>query len=278
MGCGRSGSTILGFVLGNGEKACDLGEVIDFLKRDGKPNSFETGSENARFWYRITQLMKSDISSVFTKETKKKLIEYEHHRMFLAIYLGLTGHKIKQIYHNFINHLYGHITEQVQEKEIFIDTSKYPSRALLLTSLLNNFDVGIVHLVRHPTKVVKSFGNKSTRQGYKGFISANIYYFCINLFCVLVKLRVGNKKYIKIKYEDIIKQPNYEIDKISKKFFIDLEYVKKMILNDKPLKRGFPFNGNRMRMQDEVVLKKNNFSYKKNIKNLITMFINAIWY
>jgi hypothetical protein len=35
MGCGRSGSTILGFILNNGNSCLDLGEVIDFLKRKG---------------------------------------------------------------------------------------------------------------------------------------------------------------------------------------------------------------------------------------------------
>jgi len=33
MGCGRSGTTILGVALGKGNKCLDLGEVVNFLKR-----------------------------------------------------------------------------------------------------------------------------------------------------------------------------------------------------------------------------------------------------
>ena len=66
MGCGRSGTTILGYILGNGEKACDLGELIDFIKREGQPNGFGLETENGQFWHTIRQRMKGDIGVIFS--------------------------------------------------------------------------------------------------------------------------------------------------------------------------------------------------------------------
>ena len=163
------------------------------------------------------------------------------------------------------------------------NSSKYPGRAFLLYSLLRNFDVCILHIVRHPVKVIESFGDKRKRddQGYKGYISANFYYFIVNLFSSAVRLRVSNRKYLKIRYEDLLQMPKETLGKIASKFEIDLQEVSDKIDKNESLKRGFIFNGNRMSMGEdtELTLKKSgNLAFDKTIKNALVMLINRVWY
>ena len=111
----------------------------------------------------------------------------------------------------------------------------------MLHSVLCDFDVCILHLVRHPIEVIESFGDltKKDDQGYKGYISANVYYFLINLFCWLVGLKVGRRRYLKIRYEDFLLNPKKTLGKIALRFDIDLQRAvvelkaRKRILEDK---------------------------------------------
>lgn len=48
--CGRSGTTIFGYLLGNVRGVIDLGEVNEWLRFNGKPNGFGAGTENHDFW------------------------------------------------------------------------------------------------------------------------------------------------------------------------------------------------------------------------------------
>lgn len=56
VGCGRSGSTLMGFALGNIAGALDLGEVMDFLRFRGHPNGFDSDSDNYQFWDGVLKL------------------------------------------------------------------------------------------------------------------------------------------------------------------------------------------------------------------------------
>lgn len=278
MGCGRSGTTILGFVLGNGKGCLDLGEVTDYLNRDGKPNGFGLETTNGKFWASVTQAMLAEDSDIFRDQRKVRLSAIEHHRKFIPLCFGLIDGKVIAEYKNYINSLYRKIFNESNEYTCFVDSSKFPGRCWLLANLMIGVDLGVIHLVRDPVSVVRSFGDKSKRQGYKNLVSANLYYFVINFFCVLVKAKIGGKKYLKVRYEDLLADPERVLDGISEKFNIDLENSKKNICHDRPLYRGFLFNGNRMRMKEKIVLKRERESLRPTFGNIITMLFNRIWY
>ena len=281
MGCGRSGTTILGIVLGNGENCLDLGEVICFLKRKGLPNGFGPETKTGRFWNLVTDDVVKLKKDIFDQQTIAKLTKLEHHKHFPLIFFGCCRPVSTKNYSMYVNSLYTSIAENSKNSTVYIETSKYPGRALLLLFLLKDFDLRILHLVRHPIKVVESLGDrkKADVQGYIGFFAANLYYFVVSLFCSAVRLKVGRKKYLKVRYEDFLTTPDKAIKKVEKYFKIDFRHAVEKIEKDRPLSRGYIFNGNRMRMNNELILKKSRKpSFKRSIKNATIMVMNGVWY
>lgn len=283
MGCGRSGTTILGVALGNGHGCLDLGEVVDFLKRRGVPNSYGPETKTGQFWGTVTNRVVDQNEDIFDERLVNQLTSLERHTRFPLTFLGLYKRSTLRDYSMYINSLYSCISKNSEDISVYIDSSKYPGRAFLLSFLLGDFDVNILHIVRHPVKVVESFGDKRKRddQGYKGYISANFYYFVINLFCSAVRFRVGDRKYLKIRYEDLLQMPKATLGKIASKFEIDLQDVSDRIDKNEPLRKGFIFNGNRLSMakDTELTLKKSGkLAFDRTIKSTVVMLINRVWY
>ena len=283
MGCGRSGTTILGVALGNGRQCLDLGEVVDFLKRKGVPNSYGPETETGKFWEAVTKSVVNQNKDIFDEALVDQLTSLERHNKFPLTYFGLLKNSARRDYSTYINSLYSCISKNSQNTSSYIDSSKYPGRALLLSSHLVDFDVSILHIVRHPVKVIESFSDKSKRddQGYKSYISANFYYFVINLFCSAARFRVSSRNYLKIRYEDLLQMPKETLDTIASKFEIDLQTVSDSIDKNEPLRKGFIFNGNRMSMgkDTELILKKSGkLAFDRTIKNAVTVLINRVWY
>jgi hypothetical protein len=276
MGCGRSGTTLLSILLGNHSNAFDVGELIDFSRFNGKPNGFDADTYNYKFWANIAKqyFSRNQISSFENLMSVSKRVE--SHKSFFANLFNLMPTKTMGIYKNYINDLYDTISDNIDE-EIIVDSSKYPGRALAI-SKIGNKEFYIIYMVRHPIGVVESFRKSDIAQRSKGFVSANLYYFVINLLCSLVLLKVDKSKFIKVRYEDLIKDPEFEIKRIQSKFNVDFRKLLRMIKDEEPLKIGCVFNGNRMRLHKniKIIRKENKFDW--NLKNAITGFINVLWH
>jgi hypothetical protein len=63
-GCGRSGTTILGFALGSMGRTIDLGEVVDFVKFKGRPNGFGPDTPNYSFWDDVMRDVAAKLSTL----------------------------------------------------------------------------------------------------------------------------------------------------------------------------------------------------------------------
>jgi len=260
MGCARSGSTILGFILNNGEKCLDLGEVIDFLQREGIPNGFEVDTQNGTFWNGIKTDVLSRNSQLFAREAVQKIHLLEYHTGFPFVYSGTISRKLLQAYDRYINSLYNSIFIRSSDKVCYIDSSKYPTRALLLNLLLRNIDFYVIYLTRNPVGVINSLKDKSKQQGSKNFFSANIYYYIVSFFCHLAQRRLRDKC-LKIKYEDLTTRPEETLTKIAHFTGIELKPAIHKVEKKLPLQQGYVFNGNRMRMEDDVVFKTTETGY-----------------
>ena len=55
MGCGRSGTTLLGVILGNSRGALNVGELVDYPKFSGIPSGFDAESDNFKFWEKVSR-------------------------------------------------------------------------------------------------------------------------------------------------------------------------------------------------------------------------------
>lgn len=278
MGCGRSGTTIMGFLLGNGENSLDLGEVMDFLKRRGEPNEFGPETANGIFWKAVKTGVLQERMEIFNEKTITRLSKMEDHAAFLPIYAGLLPKRLIQEYAEYANSLYRNIIKNAENTEFFIDSSKYPGKALLLSMLLENLDLYVLHIVRNPIGVVGSLTQKRPLKRSKSFWEANLYYFTINLYCFLIKLRLHKKQYLKVRYEKILEEPETTLKKISNHTGIQLDPVLEKIEKKQPLNHGFIFNGNRMRVKKEVRLERPKRNYDRTFKNSATIAINGFWY
>lgn len=61
---------------------------------------------------------------------------------------------------------------------------------------------------------------------------------------------------MKVQYEELIQQPEATLRGIGDRFGLDVGDVIQKVERDMPLRRGYVFNGNRMRMQEQVVFRK----------------------
>ncbi len=276
IGAGRSGSTILEVALGNSENIFDAGELVRFFKLGGKPHGFSPESDNYKFWLNIGENFKSRINQKNISDLSDLTISIEYHSGFFKNLFHVRSKKKVKEYKSIVNSFFEVLSENIEEP-IILDGSKYPGRALALYRSLD-WPVYFIYMKRNPKGVVQSFGQKNVEQPSKSFLMANLYYFAVNFLATIVKWIVPKSRFMSVKYENFIKTPEEEITKIQKKFNIDLSKSINLIRNDKPLKVGHLFDGNRIRLKDEIIIQKQNIKYRFNFKNLVTDFVNGIWY
>jgi hypothetical protein len=147
-GQGRSGSTIVDRILGTLEGVASMAEVYRVVK-DGvvaqKRCACGAGIEACPFWAKV-------FSRIDPLEVEKSLSlqdAVDRSRHFLALFTGqYDQHFRKQLedYKVFLQHFYEAIAYQTGCR-ILVDSSKVPSRALILSEI-PNIEVHVVHLVR----------------------------------------------------------------------------------------------------------------------------------
>lgn len=254
--CGRSGTTILGYLLGNARGALDLGEVNEWLRFEGRPNGFGPGTENYAFWDQVmTRIIENHGPLDFNAlRLLQRRVDY-HYPMFGQLF---TGHRFRQQEYErfrvFLGSLYQAIFD-VSDANILIDSSKYPSRLWHLSKIIPAENLYIVHLKRKASDVIQAM--RTSNQGKPRSVpAAAAYYYGVEFLISQVCKSLPPSKVIDIQYEHLLAAPEECLDTIGNRFDIDFGGVIYKVANRLPLRRGFVFNGNRMRMQEEVVFRK----------------------
>ncbi len=202
-------------------------------------------------WFRLKVSKKQKIS---IEELKAFARRIDYHRSFFSNLLDMVPEQILNGYREYNAALYDSIFDRIDES-VIVDSSKYPSRALGLYKA-GIVDISCVYVVRHPVSVVRSFGMKGIEQSYKSPVAANIYYWLINMACNLALRRMSGIRYIKIRYEDLIAQPEQTLRNISDALDLDLADVISKIAADDELEVGKLFEGNRIRLKQVIRLRR----------------------
>lgn len=255
LGAGRSGTTILDIVLGNSADTISLGEINRFFKREGIAPKRESQNKVYVFWHKIKKSFDKEAPQDY-KSLKRLCDQNEYHTGFPKIYLG----GVERSYQQVLSKQYKCIVEYTKDKRVLVESSKYPARALNISSVLGDkMDVGYVYLKKDPVKVVSSFGKKGLEQPAKSYLASNVYYLIVNILCYLSvwKLRKRGHKVIVLKYEDLIVKPINVLNYIGTELGIDVREVQEKIRSDEALDTGFLFDGNRIRLKESIVLQKN---------------------
>lgn len=276
IGTGRSGTTLLDILLGNADDAISLGEINRFFKRNGIPPKREKSSEVYRFWENIRVDIEGDenynyrlYDAIFKKN--------EYHLNFLKSIFKKNSNLYKETLRKQYHTLY-----QRTQKKILIESSKYPARALNISSYVapEEMNIKFIYLKKDPVKVVESFNKKNLEQPPKGFFLANIYYLSVNLLCITAVKFLKFKRYpvSNIKYEDLINHPESTLSKISKDLDIDLSNLIRKLKTNQQLETGFLFDGNRIRLKETITLRTSHKDRVKGIRYYFTRMFNYIVY
>lgn len=190
MGTARSGSTLLGTLLGNDPEVFYAGELSEWPVRDG----VSPIPRSRPFWEQVRSRVTYQPEGI---DSMKRLFE---HPMGLA-------HPIQR---RRLGRDYARITHDVLlavckegGRSIVVDSSHYPRRAAMLRRLLGRNSVRLVFLVRRPSSVAQSF----RRTGEKGILGANLYMLVVGSLAWMVYLTHPRRQRAIISYEGLTSDP-----------------------------------------------------------------------
>jgi Sulfotransferase family len=233
MGAGRSGSTLLGILLGNGKDVFYAGELDAWMRRGGVPNG-ECGGL-AAFWSVV-----SDRMATWLDQPRPDFFStLEHPRSLLA--RRRRAHQAA--YRRYNRDLYRAIS-QVAGASVVVDSSHFPLRRWHLRGL-GGVEVSTILLVRDPRTLVKAF--QKPVQKPKPTWSAALYVWVVLALSGAVYATLPRDRRIVVRYEDVLADPQESLARLARWLGTDLSGV-----DPDRLVPGTVFQGNRMRTQPLV--------------------------
>jgi len=249
IGAGRSGTTILSLLLGNSDSVTSLGELHQLPEHMGLEGKCSCGQllSSCPYWSSVYSSLHNQFCSNIYKEQAREL---ESHR-YVYKYLFSRDRALNYLeYRNATKNLFYELPEK---NKYTVDSAKYIGRGLALNSIFKN-NVQFIYLVRDPRGVVNSFGKKV--QTSRGWFSATAYYLIVNFTALLVCKTLLRSNHVKVRYEDLINDPDRTLTKLAGNLEINLDEVKDKLSKGEGLRTGHLIGGNRL-VQEPVVHFKN---------------------
>ena len=243
LGGGRSGSTVLGILLGNKEGVFYPGELFAWNRYKGVPST--TKEETREFWEKVME--RSGGLKKYFKYDFYELIE--SYFSFRHIFRWWRDAKLFKDYWDSNAGLF-YLLEKISGAHTLVDSSHYALRAFWL-SRDPRVDVRLIYLVREPFCVVDAFLKKDIEQRYKHPLTANIYYFLVNFCSYVFYLYFPGDKKMLVRYEDLVEKPEETLSKIS--CHMD---IKGEVQDFSDLKVGFLFEANRIKNREKIELRR----------------------
>ena len=223
-GWGRSGSTILGSILGGCKNFFFGGELRNIWKLSLLENRLcgcDVPLKECNFWKEVFSQGFGGIDNVHAKEVvdKLKISYYSRLAPFKFLPFGEKYFKSHALSLTEVERLFLSIAE-VTGCKVIVDTTKSPLWGYLL-SFMDNLDIYTIHLIRDPRGIAYSRQKKTVQPDKE----KTIYMEKFNSFDSSLKWNVRNllsenlwKKnkdnYMMVKYEDFAKKPKMIINTI----------------------------------------------------------------
>ncbi len=272
MGAGRSGTTLLDILLGNAGGIFSAGELNRFPRNEGSPRGSDPGGETGKFWTGFMEALegahgKSDFSALRALSMK-----YEYHKALLRM-AGTPDPAYAQYIRNFFGVLFRHAGT-----DIIVDSSKYPMRGYYLSRLLD-CDITYIYLKRDPVDVVRSFARKDIEQPSKGWLMTNLYLLWVHFACAVV-LRDLQKRHrvVTVRYGDLVSDPESTLKAIAGALELDLKKVIRLVSDDAPLSTGVLFEGNRIRHEKSIRLRRNATTRTPSLRDRLAGILHRTWW
>ncbi|NOZ13288.1 MAG: sulfotransferase [Acidobacteria bacterium] len=274
LGSGRSGSTLLDIILGSADGIFSCGELRRFRFNVGVPLPHPHRAEVVEFWKNISLKVSEKLSERKGTDWEKLCHRIEYHTRFIAPW-RFSGRAMES-YGKYVNTLADTIFEETGA-DWLVDSSKYPGRLLALLKV-SKYPVSVIYLTRHPVGVVRSFSRMDVEQPGKGFWAANHYYGVNGLLCCVAYRQVSAERRLKMRYENLVKKPEWSLAKIEKKFGMNMKIPISIAAAGEAFRIGHLVGGNRIRLNNEIFLKPLEDDFAWDVKSVLTRIMNRIWY
>jgi|GEM_PF-3465327 len=256
MGDGRSGSTVTGIVLGNHPCISSNGELHKFARYKGNPKKDNNKEEDQRFWKEVREFYRSEGLSTDFEHLEDIQGEIENYGSFPKVLFHRVPADIWAEYCTHVGGLFKAI-RAASKQNIIVDEAKRPPRGCALLRC-PSIEVRIIHLVRDPRGVVWSQKKRTVEHKYKPPLTAAMHYSTKNLMSLLVQLSAPRGRVMRVRYEDLVREPAKELTRIGQFLGLSMEPVIGRIEAGEPLRVPYLLDGNRIRCEKEITLRFDN--------------------
>jgi hypothetical protein len=284
----RSGGTILGRILDCSDDIIFVGNIKDFwrkgLKRNNKCSCGER-FETCNFWKNVTKEYINSFPSINIEEVTKEFQQIEKWSNYFKlkkIVFNKKDNSLKPLLEKFLEHnekLY-EIVSNLSGKKIIVDSSRNTGRLLAL-SLLNEFELYPINIIRDPRGVINSLINKDI-SNYNEIRHSSIlnllHWNAKNYFSMNIMEGLNTTSSINILYKNFTVQPATVIEELKKMFNCTLNYEVdsgKFSIN---LGAGHIFSGNRERHKSGKIIITEDIEWKEELSwlhKVLTLIISV---
>ena len=206
MGTGRSGTTILEVLLTTSERVVGSGE-LKHIVRDGFIRDVQCScgkpTRECALWSEV--LEHTRWSQEECAEIAAAIERIEAHRAFASVWLGTAGERSIERHRETTARILRSI-RRATRADLVVDSSKYPSRALLLDRAFPG-KVRVVCVTRSAQGLLAAFRKQNDgEQRPKSTWAASAYYLYV-LFCMrLVRAKLKDRCFV-VRFEDLKRDP-----------------------------------------------------------------------
>ncbi|RMH19011.1 MAG: hypothetical protein D6698_06295 [Gammaproteobacteria bacterium] len=249
MGTGRSGTTIMDILLSNNRGMTGCGEITRLFGEGVFEDDCACGREvrSCHLWSPVLERF----SGQDREHLNAVIRAVERHGLFFFLAVGLRPKKLMMKYAALNQALFEALFEHGGS---IVDSSKYASRALLLSELFPG-RVKVLCLTRSPEGLINAFAKRGVEQPPKSLLGVALYY-CYNALCFRFVISRLRGDVVKIRYEDMIADPIAVLLEIEHDLGIDLSDVRAKLINGEGLDPGHIAAGNRLRRRKNIYFKK----------------------
>ncbi len=266
-GCGRSGSTILDTLLGNHPDMESVGEACHiatnaWVREDSYCACGKLGRD-CDFWRDVFLQWSRRAGSVDVAGYAEATREIESRLRMSVAQSRLSAGELK--HGDYVRLTVGLIASirDVSGSKLVVDSSKSATRAAAL-SMVEGVDLRLVHMVRDCRGVLwsaKKRFRKDDRAGIskddagKSVARTMKIWSVANLVIDQLRRRMPRDRSIRLRYEDLIAQPDVELRRIGDLVELDLEPLVAAVTKGQTMSVGHTIAGNRIRMSGSVQLR-----------------------
>jgi hypothetical protein len=265
-GYGRSGTTVLDIAFGQHAAVLGAGEITALTRHVWRENEFCACGKpvhDCDFWSSVlAEWSKGQEPSLMSEYgLAQQKIEGSAWLARTLLRLGVGRHFKSYSLHT--TRLFQELLSR-SGKDIVIDSSKLPARAMALAHI-PNIDLRIIHLVRDGRGVAWSLlkgYDRDPRSGLqkkirpKSVFRTALRWTIVNLATEYLSRKLGPQRVLRLRYEDFTSDPAAVMRRIGTFVALDLGQIGRKLQRGDPIGPGHQIAGNRLRMNASLSLVK----------------------